>query len=179
MATSCCDIFSHFISQRKTAQGILTRRAAIDSHNRQKSKSKSQKLNDAHGYRWLAQTMNFAGKPEEAMRLAEKAIRIDPRNQDWYLIHIGWACFLIKRYEETLTTLKKVVARYPNHLGAYSFLACTYSELGDEQKAQAAAREVLRISPNFSLEGLKQQMPYKDPAVLERFVAALRKAGLK
>ncbi|MBI3245267.1 MAG: adenylate/guanylate cyclase domain-containing protein [Deltaproteobacteria bacterium] len=133
--------------------------------------------NDAHDYRWLAQTMNFVGRPAKAIQLAEKAMRADPRNQDWYLVHVGWAYFLTRRYEEALTALRKVIALYPNHLGAYSLLACTYSELGDEKKAQAMAQEVLRISPNFSLEGLK--MPYKDPAVLERHIAALRKAGLK
>jgi adenylate cyclase len=135
--------------------------------------------NDAHGYRWLAQTMNFAGKPEEAIKLVGKAIRIDPRNQDWYLIHVGWAYFLTKRYEGALTTLKKVVARYPNHLGAYVLLAQTYSELNWETQARAAAAEILRISPDFSLEVGRQRTPYKDPADLERWIAALRKAGLK
>ena len=41
------------------------------------------------------------------------------------------------------------------------------------------AAEVLRLNPNFSLEVHKQRMPIKDPAVLERHIAALRKAGLK
>ena len=38
--------------------------------------------------------------------------------------------------------------------------------------------EVLRISPNWSLETLKQT-PHKDPADLERTLDALRKVGLK
>jgi hypothetical protein len=46
-------------------------------------------------------------------------------------------------------------------------------------EARAEAVEVLRLNPNFSLEGHKQRMPIKDPAVLERHIAALRKAGLK
>jgi len=39
--------------------------------------------------------------------------------------------------------------------------------------------ETLRLNPNASLEDLKQNIPYKDPAALEHFLAALRKAGLK
>jgi len=39
-------------------------------------------------------------------------------------------------------------------------------------------REVLRVSPSYSL-AVVQKGPWKDPAMLERFVPALRKAGLK
>jgi adenylate cyclase len=58
-------------------------------------------------------------------------------------------------------------------------LAVIYSELGREAEARAAVAEVLRISPNFSLEVLRQRAPDTDPAVVKRTIAALRKAGLK
>ncbi|MBI3795663.1 MAG: hypothetical protein HY268_01675 [Deltaproteobacteria bacterium] len=44
---------------------------------------------------------------------------------------------------------------------------------------EAETAEVLRISPQYSLEIVKQRWPYKDPAVLEHELAALRKAGLQ
>ena len=46
-------------------------------------------------------------------------------------------------------------------------------------EARAETAEVLRLNPKFSLEVHKQRMPIKDPVVLERHIAALRKAGLK
>jgi len=58
-------------------------------------------------------------------------------------------------------------------------LAAVYSELGQTAEAQKEAAEVLRLNPNFSLEVHRQRMPIKDPAVLGRHIAALRKAGLK
>ena len=58
-------------------------------------------------------------------------------------------------------------------------LAGAYSELGREGEARSEAAEVLRLSPNFSLEGWRQRQPFRDSAVLERDLAALRKAGLK
>jgi len=51
--------------------------------------------------------------------------------------------------------------------------------MGRLDEAHAAAAEVLRIMPNFSLEALWQNFPFKDPAVLERELDAWRKAGLK
>ena len=38
---------------------------------------------------------------------------------------------------------------------------------------------MLRLNPKFSLEVHRQRVPVKDPACLERGIAALRKAGLK
>jgi adenylate cyclase len=58
-------------------------------------------------------------------------------------------------------------------------LATIYSELGREEEARAEAAEVLRINPKYSLEVWRQRFLYKDPAVLECMLAALRKAGLK
>jgi len=75
--------------------------------------------------------------------------------------------------------LKQYLSHYPNILGAHLTLAAVYSELGREAEARAEAAEVLRINPQFSLEVHKQRVPIKDPAVLERHLAALRKAGLK
>ena len=51
--------------------------------------------------------------------------------------------------------------------------------LGKEAEARAEAVEVLRLNPKFSLEVHKERAPIKDPAMLERHIAALRKAGLK
>lgn len=66
----------------------------------------------------------------------------------------------------------------PNFLPAHLQLASCYAHLGRLEEARAAAAEVLRLVPNFSLEGLKN-LPIKDPAVLEREIDAWRKAGLK
>ena len=58
-------------------------------------------------------------------------------------------------------------------------LAVVYSELGQAAEARGQAAEVLRLNPQFSLAVHRQRMPIKDPAALERHLAALRKAGLK
>jgi adenylate cyclase len=134
--------------------------------------------NVAEGYWLLAAILNAAGKPEEAIGMAEKAVRLGPLYPG-YLLELGHAYCLTKRYEEAIATLKKLLTHYPNWLDAQLVLAVAYSESGLEAEARAAAAEVLRISPNFSLGVMKQRVPNTDPAVVERSVAALRKAGLK
>ena len=57
--------------------------------------------------------------------------------------------------------------------------AGVYSELGEAAEAHSETAEVLRINPEFSLEVDRKRAPIKDPAALERYIAALRKAGLK
>lgn len=83
------------------------------------------------------------------------------------------------RSEEAIAPLKQFLSRYPNILGAHLTLAAAYSELGKEAEARAEASEVLRINPKFSLEVHKEKAPIKDPTMLERHIAALRKAGLR
>jgi len=135
--------------------------------------------NDADSYWWLGAILGFAGRPEEAIGLIEKAMRLNPHYPPIYLFSLGHSYYLMGRYEEAIATLKRVLNRNPDFLPAHLDLAIIYSELGREEEARAEVAEILRISPNFSLEVLRQRLPYKDPAVLERILGGLRKAGLK
>jgi adenylate cyclase len=135
--------------------------------------------NDADGYWILADTLIFTGRPQEAVGLVEKAMRLNPRYPASYLNSLGVAHRMMGRYEEAIDALKKAIIRIPNLLPARTQLAAAYSELGREEEARAEVAEVLRLNPYFSIEGLRQRVPYKDPAELERYLDALRKAGLK
>lgn len=135
--------------------------------------------NFAEAYRWLGNILKFAGRPEEALGLIEKAMRLNPHYPANYLFFLGEAYLSTGRYEEAIAAFKRALTRNPDLLPAHQGLAFIYSELGREEEARAEAAEVLKISPNFSLERWRQQSPYKDQAVSERMLAALRKAGLK
>jgi len=135
--------------------------------------------NDADSYSMLSQALNLAGKPEEAIGFAEKAMRLNPHYPSAYISSLGWAYGLLGRDEEAIVALQRAVALNPDWLPPHLLLAAIYGNLGREEEARAEAAEMLRITPNFSLESFRQRSPYKDPAVTERFVAALRKAGLK
>jgi tetratricopeptide (TPR) repeat protein len=135
--------------------------------------------NDAWSYAALAEVLSRVGRSGEALRMVEQALRHKPFAADRHLNSIGAAYDLAGRPEEAVAPLKQYLTRYPNILGAHLTLAAVYSELGKEAEARTEAAEVLRINPKFSLEVHRQRAPIKDPAVLERQLAALRKAGLK
>jgi Tfp pilus assembly protein PilF len=138
--------------------------------------------NYANAYAMLADTLNWAGRPTEAIGLMKKAMRLNPhyeQYQSWYLSSLGIGYRLAGQTEEAETILKKALLLNPTFWPNELQLAVIYSEQGREEEARAAAAEVLRISPNFSLELGRQSWPYKDPAQLERDLAALRRAGLR
>ncbi len=124
-------------------------------------------------------TLSSIGKTEDALKAAAQALRLKCEVADDHLADVGAAYAVAGHYEEAREPLQRYLSRYPNVLPAHLMLAAVYSELGQAAQARAEAAEVLRLNPKFSLEVHKQRMPIKDPAVLERHIAALRKAGLK
>jgi adenylate cyclase len=138
-------------------------------------------LNPSDGrlYAGLANVLSSLGRPEEALGLAEKALRLNPRLPLRNLVQLGHTYYLAGRTEEAIAALKKSLNGSPADLDAHLLLAAVYSELGRDVEAQAEAAEVVRINPKWSLEVWKQRVPYKDPAMLARVFVALRKAGLQ
>jgi adenylate cyclase len=135
--------------------------------------------NDADAYASLGWILSLSGRPEEAIGLVEKALRLNPHDRFFYSYYLGLAYRLTGQNEEALVALKRSLTGNPNFWPPHLFLALVYSELGREEEARTETAEVLRISPHVSLEVLRQRYPVKDPADLERFLDSLRKAGLK
>jgi tetratricopeptide (TPR) repeat protein len=134
---------------------------------------------EATSYGALAEVLSRVGRPTDAMTAVAKALQLKGEFPDNQFSSIGAAYAIAGHYEEARAPLQRYLSRYPNILPAHLMLAAVYSELGQTAEAQKEAAEVLRLNPNFSLAVHKQRMPIKDPAVLERHIAALRKAGLK
>jgi TolB-like protein/class 3 adenylate cyclase len=135
--------------------------------------------NSALGYEALADinVILSAGHLEEAVAYAQKAMRLDPRHRDVYLMQEGLAYCWLGRFAEAVDALKKGQKNNPYiHMN----LVWAYSELGREQEARAEAAEVMRLSSRFSLEETKQRINrnWQKPRN-QRFLADLRRAGLK
>jgi tetratricopeptide (TPR) repeat protein len=73
---------------------------------------------------------------------------------------------------------KKALSGNPDQLTPYLTLAASYSFLNRPEEARKAVDEILRINPGFSLEYYANTLPYKNQEKLDKFINALRKAGL-
>ncbi len=133
----------------------------------------------AFAYSWLATALMYAGRPHEAIRNFEKAIRLNPFPPPYWRRDLGEAYRMTKQYEESITEFKKAIQADPHYLGALVSLTCTYSLMGRGSDAQMEASELLRRDPEFSVRDYSKTLPYKEKNDLNCVIEALRKAGLK
>ena len=118
--------------------------------------------------------MTAADRPEEAVRAAQSAMRLDPLRADFYAYFIASPYVLMERYKEAIPLLKRHIAVYPGQPWAHLFLAVSFVETGLLREAKTEAAEAMRISPNLVYKDVN-----KDSLVNQRFLTDLQKAGLK
>jgi adenylate cyclase len=130
----------------------------------------------------LADALRYAGRPEESLALYKKALRLDPFPPAWVIGQLGGTYFVLGRYEDALDEFKRLLDRSEkgeyNPEFAHRLLAATYAMLGREEEARKHAAEVIRINPKFSLKWYAKTLRYKNQADIDRWIDALRKAGL-
>ena len=108
----------------------------------------------------------------------QHAIRLNPFAPAVFFNNLAVAYRDAAQYEKAIEECKKALQREPNTQFPYIHMAISYLRLGREEEARAAAAEILRINPKFSLELYAKALPFTQP-VANRIVEDLRKAGLK
>ena len=135
--------------------------------------------NGADSHVWLAMILTSCGKPRDAVELIHKAIRLNPFPPNWYFFSLANAFLLLGEYNQAVEAYKKALQHSPDLLLAHIGLAASYSAANRAEDARAAASQILRIDPKFSLEAFSRGLPYKNEKHKEFWIDALRKAGLK
>jgi adenylate cyclase len=135
--------------------------------------------NSAEAYAILGYTLHLSGRSEEGIEFVKKALRLNPVPHSIYLQFLGHTYRGTRQYEKAVQAYQQSIKCQPDHIFSYIGLAATYSLMGDQVKANQSGREVLRINPGFSLEKFAKIVSMKDKSVKERYIQALRDAGLK
>ena len=130
------------------------------------------------GQATLAFIQSFSGRLEEALESLKRAKKINPRSTGVYLEIEGRSLFLLGRYEEALSVLVEAAERNPAVDRIHLLLAATYAELDRLEDAAWSLDEALAINPEISLANERHEAIYLRTRDLERYLGALRKAGL-
>jgi TolB-like protein/Flp pilus assembly protein TadD len=161
---------------------VMSRIALIAGQHEQALAHCNKALSLNPGSLALAQcglSLMFLGRPEESLELVKRAMRLSPYYRPFYLFVLGNAHRLLGQYDEAIDALKRQAELIPppGPFG-HANLAHIYMQAGREEDARAAAAEVLKRVPNFTLKRFKNSLHYRDPSETERILANLRKAGL-
>jgi adenylate cyclase len=132
---------------------------------------------DVHNF--LGFVLYFADKPEEAIPVFKKAIRLNPITPAWYLHGIALAFRMLGQYDKGIKYSEEAAKRSPGYFLAHLHLSGCYMLAGREEEARAEAKEVLRLNPSFSLDKWEKTLALKNLEEKKRFIDSLRKAGLR
>jgi tetratricopeptide (TPR) repeat protein len=147
--------------------------------------------NNSGSFAYLAWTMFFSGRPEEALELIRRAMRLNPNYPLYYLVAMEEAYRLTGRYDKAIETIKEELRRL-DHYFTRTRLALYYAQSGRDEEARAEIdaqsgrdeearaeiERVLRMKPNMNLKIWANAQFFKDRSQLERDVADLRRVGL-
>jgi len=92
---------------------------------------------------------------------------------------MGFALFIADRCQEALEWTEKALRENASVPGIYRIRAACLSELDRVDEAKAALGDFLRLVPDANVASIKAQIPLKRAQDVERYVNALRRAGLR
>ena len=134
--------------------------------------------NYADGYGLLAFINNYLGRSEEAIRLIQKGMQLNPYYTFEYPYNLGLAYYWSGRYSEAVKPLQEAIERNESALMPHLFLAASFIRLGQQDDAEWEIDQVDVLSPGFNRRQVVNTLPFKHRDQLDIFLEDLRTAGL-
>jgi tetratricopeptide (TPR) repeat protein len=125
--------------------------------------------------------MRWAGLFEDAIKLLERTLRLDPYASSGVYWALGEAYMFNRQYDQALETCATGEARAESDFMRSGFSMCrafVFVETGRMKEAKAYMAETIKLFPGASAKFLTRSNFFKNPADLERYLGVLRKAGL-
>ena len=122
----------------------------------------------------------FCGCCDEAIEAMDRAISLSPRDPHMgvWIAQQSAAMFVVQRYDEGASYGRRAVQEAPEFMGAHRVYAANLVELGRMDEARRQVAEMLRIFPEITVARTRASVPFRDDRALERYCAALARAGL-
>lgn len=122
----------------------------------------------------------FLGKPDKAIDHLERALRLgrfDPLNFKMHAA-LGYAHFLSGRFDRATASAERALNARPNYLTAMRLAAASHASAGRLARARGLFRRMRELDSKLRIADLPNLIPFQRRIDLERWSAALWKAGL-
>lgn len=126
----------------------------------------------------LGSVLYRAGQPERGVEILKRAERSAPLHPASLLWTLAQGQLLAGHYEDAIHSARRASVRAPDRVLPYIQLTIAYSALGRMEEARAAADEVLRIDPKFTVSGWTRMPDYRDRAAVDKLATLLLAAAL-
>lgn len=133
--------------------------------------------NFAGGFAALGLVRDYDGRHADAVGFFEQALKLDPQ-YNMGLQYLGRAQFAMEQYEEAERTFTRRLIHAPHSDMTRAFLASLYGHTGRVDDAQRLWQEVMEINPDFSVDRIRRDLPYREASWFDRYVDGLSKADL-
>ena len=120
----------------------------------------------------------YLGRPEEAIPLIERAMRLDPAANQQFLHFLGMANLLAGKYETAAAALRERIRLIPNTDFSRSLLASALGYLGQTEEARRVWQELKEINPKYSFQEHLGRLPFRNEEEAQRITEGLKKAGV-
>jgi adenylate cyclase len=139
--------------------------------------------NDAEVRASMGSLLIYIGQPKQAVDQEKEAIRLNPNHYEWYVYYVGWAYEEAGMPKEAIEIFEQAIdIQNPNEeqLWYLPTIAAAYAHptVGRMDDARKVVKTVLSREPEFSISKKVARYPYKTKELADRYVNALRRAGL-
>jgi adenylate cyclase len=134
---------------------------------------------------WRVLTSNawvrvYCGDGEAALKSFERCMRLNPLDPEigFSLSGVATAHLIAGRYEEAIKHGYAAMDAAPTWVTSYRAVVFALVEMGRMHEAEAVAAKLLRLAPRFSASLYRGTGTFRDTAFMDRYCAALVRAGI-
>jgi len=134
--------------------------------------------NSAESLMLSAWGMAAVGDANEALPIAQRAMRLDPIMPGWYWGGLADIYLRLQRWEESIPLFERCLKESVDLIWCRAGLTVAHVRVGDEAGVQRSVREWRRIDPEVKAQDNFYLIAWGDPEFRKILEASLKEAGL-
>ena len=125
----------------------------------------------------LGNMIAYTGDWDYGLGIVKRAMQLNPHHAGWY--HYVAFCDAYRKHDYHGALAIALKVNMPAYHWPNVYLAAVYGQLGEQQRATVALRELHALVPNFGAIAREEFGKWLDPELTEHLLDGLRKAGLE